>query len=197
MEGEGEVGLDGNGHAPVGGRLPFAIQRYRRPGLDDRQIIRFKEAFDAFDTEDREALNPTAFAHALETAGIALPKKLLLQIINIFDGEGTTQIEFEEFLDMLTAKLAHTAQLEHAEIQTIFHVFKEKGANLITHASLKSIVNSLGIELADEELEYLLTTAGKTAEERGLSSQAFEPFFASLPAAVSSSPSNNFTARLP
>eukprot|EP00920_Eleutheroschizon_duboscqi_P019187 GHVT01045429.1.p1 GENE.GHVT01045429.1~~GHVT01045429.1.p1 ORF type:complete len:100 (-),score=0.50 GHVT01045429.1:136-435(-) len=46
------------------------------------------QAFDAFDTEDREALNPTAFAHALETAGIALPKKLLLQIINIFDGEG-------------------------------------------------------------------------------------------------------------
>jgi centrin-1 len=65
------------------------------------------------------------------------------------DGSGT--IDFEEFLQMMTAKMGERDSRE--EIMKAFKLFDDDNTGFITLKNLKRVAKELGENLTDEELQ--------------------------------------------
>jgi hypothetical protein len=70
------------------------------------------------------------------------------------DGSGT--IDFEEFLQMMTAKMGERDSRE--EIMKAFKLFDDDNTGFITLKNLKRVAKELGENLTDEELQVGLVT---------------------------------------
>lgn len=81
---------------------------------------------------------------ASQPSDAALPGAPLPQ-----DGSGT--IDFEEFLQMMTAKMGERDSRE--EIMKAFKLFDDDNTGFITLKNLKRVAKELGENLTDEELQ--------------------------------------------
>lgn len=70
---------------------------------------------------------------------------------------GNGEIDFEEFLQMMSKKIKDTDTEE--EIRDAFKIFDKDGNGLISAHELKQIMANLGEKLTDEELDEMMREA--------------------------------------
>ena len=76
------------------------------------------------------------------------------------DGSGT--IDFEEFLQMMTAKMGERDSRE--EIMKAFRLFDEEGRGKIGIKELKRVAKELGENMTDEELQEMIDEADRDGD---------------------------------
>jgi centrin-1 len=76
------------------------------------------------------------------------------------DGSGT--IDFEEFLQMMTAKMGERDSRE--EIMKAFRLFDDDNTGKITFKNLKRVAKELGENLTDEELQEMIDEADRDGD---------------------------------
>ena len=76
------------------------------------------------------------------------------------DGSGT--IDFEEFLQMMTAKMGSRDTKE--EILKAFRLFDDDNSGTITFKDLKRVAKELGENLTDEELQEMIDEADRDGD---------------------------------
>lgn len=81
---------------------------------------------------------------------------LLLLFKNLFL-TGNGEIDFEEFLQMMSKKIKDTDTEE--EIRDAFRIFDKDGNGLISANELKQLMANLGEKLTDEELDEMMREA--------------------------------------
>merc|ERR1711998_672829 len=81
----------------------------------------------------------------------------LNDMINEGDGDGNGNIEFNEFLKMMAAKMKDTDSEE--EIKEAFKVFDKDGNGFISAAELRHVMTNLGEKLTDEEVDEMIREA--------------------------------------
>ncbi|GMH80188.1 hypothetical protein TL16_g08438 [Triparma laevis f. inornata] len=78
-------------------------------------------------------------------------------MIGDIDKDGSGEIDFEEFLDMMTAKMSDKDSRE--DIQKVFNLFDDDQTGQITLRNLKRVAKELGETMSDAELLEMIERA--------------------------------------
>ena len=135
-------------------------KKYYRPGVSQDEISELKEAFDLFDTEKTGAIEIEELKHTMNSLSFERKNKMVYQILDKLDGpqfKNKDRITFEEFLDLMTARIHDKDSKE--EIMKVFELFDYDGKGHITLEDLKNICFELGEELSEQELKEMIDRA--------------------------------------
>merc|ERR1711981_764783 len=118
----------------------FDAKKYERPGLTSDEVEEIKEAFDLFDTDQSGAISVSELTSAMKSLGFDVKHAVVFQMIAELDADGSGEIEFEEFLDMMTARISDKNSREDIE-----RVAKELGED-ISPQELQEIIQRADLD---------------------------------------------------
>merc|ERR1719281_1459784 len=139
-----------------GGKQEFNPKKFERPGLTEEEIMEIKEAFDLFDTD---------------SSGLEARNQTIYQMILDMDADGSGDIEFDEFLNLMTAKMSDRDTRE--DIRKVFRLFDEENAGVVTIRNLRRVAKELGETMEDNELLEMI----ERADSDGDGNVTFEDFY--------------------
>ena len=130
---------------------------YERPGLSEEEIEEIREAFNLFDTDGSGTIDPKELKAAMQSLGFEAKNQTIYQMIGDIDKDNDGSIDFEEFLDMMTAKMSDKDTRE--DIQKVFNLFDDDQTGRITLRNLKRVAKGLGETMSDAELMEMIERA--------------------------------------
>ena len=127
------------------------IQRPKKPAqLTEEQRQEIKEAFDLFDTDGSGNIDQKELKVAMRALGFDVKKQEVLNLMKEYDREGAGQIEYHDFLEIMTTKIGERDPVE--EILKAFKLFDEDNTGKISLRNLRRVARELGENLSDDEL---------------------------------------------
>jgi centrin-1 len=108
--------------------------------VESRSLIRaflFRDLFTVAGTID-----PKELTSAMESLGFEAKNQTIYQMIKDIDKDGSGAIDFDEFLDMMTAKMSDKDTKE--DINKVFKLFDDDTTGKITLKNLKRVARELG-----------------------------------------------------
>jgi len=143
-------------------RPKFNAKKYERPGLTEDEIEEIKEAFDLFDTDGSGAIDPKELKAAMQSLGFEAKNQTIFQMISDLDKNKSGTIDFEEFLDMMTARMSDKDTRE--DIAKVFRLFDDDNTGTITLRNLRRVARELGETMTDEELQEMVDRADSNGD---------------------------------
>ena len=140
----------------------FNAKKYERPGLTEDEIEEIKEAFDLFDTDGSGQIDPKELKAAMQSLGFEAKNQTIFQMISDLDKNKNGTIDFEEFLDMMTARMSDKDTRE--DIDKVFRLFDDDNTGTITLKNLKRVARELGETMTDEELQEMVDRADSNGD---------------------------------
>lgn len=128
----------------------FNAKKFERPGLTEDEIEEIKEAFDLFDTDGSGSIDPKELKAAMTSLGFDAKNQTIFQMISDLDRNRSGSIEFEEFLDMMTARMSDKDSRD--DISKVFRLFDDDNSGVITLRNLRRVAKELGETMTDQEL---------------------------------------------
>jgi len=147
--------MAGRGSRP--GQKSFNPKQYERPGLTEDEIEEIKEAFDLFDTDGSGTIDPRELKTAMQSLGFEAKNQTIYQMVSDLDKDGSGAIDFDEFLDMMTARMSDKDTKE--DINKVFRLFDDDKTGLISIKNLRRVARELGETMTDEELMEMIERA--------------------------------------
>ena len=139
--------------------------------LTKDQIADFREAFSLFDHDENGSISHIELGQVLQALGQQPTNNELLDMINEVDVDGNGQVEFAEFVILMTNKVKEMSKEE--EINEAFNVLDKEKDGHISVKELKYFMRKVAhIKLSSEEAEAMVEFAD--GDEDGLVS--FEDF---------------------
>merc|ERR1712096_182618 len=120
-----------------------------RNELTEEQKSEIKEAFDLFDTDGSGTIDAKELKVAMRALGFEPKKEEIRKMIADADRDGSGVIDFNEFLDMMTQKMAERDPRE--EMLKAFRLFDDESGK-ISFKNLKRVAKELGENMTDEEI---------------------------------------------
>lgn len=93
-----------------------ATKSYERPGLSEEEIEEIREAFNLFDTDGSGTIDPKELKAAMQSLGFEAKNQTIYQMIADIDKDGNGAIDFDEFLEMMTAKMVRIFQFQFIKV---------------------------------------------------------------------------------
>ena len=93
----------------------------------------------------------------MQSLGFEAKNQTIYQMIKDIDGDGNGEIDFDEFLQLMTSRLAGSDTQE--DIQKIFELFDDDKTGYISLQNLKRVANELGENMNDAELLEMIERA--------------------------------------
>merc|ERR1712159_765397 len=84
----------------------FDAKKYERPGLTSDEVEEIKEAFDLFDDDGSGAISVNELTSAMKSLGFDVKHAVVYNMVANLDSDGSGEIEFDEFLEVMTAKIS-------------------------------------------------------------------------------------------
>eukprot|EP00955_Chlamydomonas_euryale_P060389 357708-Chlamydomonas_euryale.AAC.6 len=107
-------------------------------------------------------MRPQELKVAMRALGFEPKKEEIKKMIADIDKDGSGTIDFEEFLQMMTAKMGERDSRE--EIMKAFKLFDDDNTGFITLKNLKRVAKELGENLTDEELQEMIDEADRNGD---------------------------------
>jgi Ca2+-binding EF-hand superfamily protein len=122
--------------------------------LTHAQKVDIKEAFDLFDTDGSESIDPKELKVALRALGFEPTKDEVKRLVAEIDREGSGTIDFNEFLAIVAVKSAERDRPE--EIERSWRELRDPSADAVTLSSLRAVAKDIGENPTDEELAEMI-----------------------------------------
>jgi len=107
----------------------------------------------------------------MNSLGLEARNQTIYQMILDMDADGSGDIEFDEFLNLMTAKMSDRDTRE--DIRKVFRLFDEENAGVISIRNLRRIAKELGETMSDNELLEMI----ERADSDGDGNVSFEDFY--------------------
>uniref|UniRef100_A0A8C4KYG9 Centrin 1 n=1 Tax=Equus asinus asinus TaxID=83772 RepID=A0A8C4KYG9_EQUAS len=133
-----------------------------KPELTEDQKQEVREAFDLFDANGSGTIDVKELKVAMRALGFEPRKEEMKKMISEVDKEGTGKISFNDFLAVMTQKMAEKDTKE--EILKAFRLFDDDETGKISFKNLKRVANELGENLTDEELQEMIDEADRDGD---------------------------------
>ncbi|XP_043829521.1 centrin-2 isoform X1 [Dromiciops gliroides] len=133
-----------------------------KPELTEDQKQEIREAFDLFDTDGTGTIDVKELKVAMRALGFEPKKEEIKKMISDIDKEGTGKISFNDFLAVMTQKMAEKDTKE--EILKAFRLFDDDETGKISFKNLKRVARELGENLTDEELQEMIDEADRDGD---------------------------------
>lgn len=98
----------------------------------------------------------------MRALGFEPKKEEIKKMIADVDREGRGVIEFQDFLNLMTVKMAERDPRE--EILKAFRLFDDDNTGKISLKNLKRVARELGETMADEELQEMIDEADRDGD---------------------------------
>ena len=103
------------------------------------------------------SIDPKELKAAMQSLGFEAKNATIYQMITDIDKDGSGAIDFDEFLDMMTAKMSDKDTRE--DIAKVFNLFDDDGTGMITLKNLKRVAKELGETMTEAELLEMIERA--------------------------------------
>jgi centrin-1 len=133
------------------------MSKVTRPGMSEDEIEEIREAFNLFDTDGNGTIDPKELKEAMQSLGFEAKNQTIYQMMTDIDKDGTGDIDFEEFLDVLTAGIGDTDNKE--DIKKVFNLFDDDKTGYVSLQNLKRVAKDLGESMSDAELLEMIERA--------------------------------------
>ncbi|KAM5222004.1 centrin-1 [Ctenodactylus gundi] len=133
-----------------------------KPELTEEQKQEVREAFDLFDSDGSGTIDVKELKVALRALGFEPRKEEMKKMISEVDKEGAGKISFNDFLAVMTQKMADKDTKE--EILKAFRLFDDDKTGKISFKNLKRVAQELGENLTDEELQEMIDEADRDGD---------------------------------
>lgn len=130
--------------------------------LTDEQKNDIKEAFDLFDSEGSGKIDTKDLKVAIRALGFEPKKEEIKKMIADIDTKGTGKLSFEDFMQLMTVKMAEKDSKE--EIMKAFRLFDDDETGKISFKNLVRVAKELGENLTDEELREMIDEADQDGD---------------------------------
>ena len=144
------------------------LNRYSEYGYTQTEILRLKEAFDLFDTEEKGFLDINELQKDLSDMGMMSKNKDLQNLLI----EGKEKIDFNKFVEIFGAKPVCRNEEEAKKLFSVFlgdYDFNRK----LNADDIKKVADELGLEMAENEIEEMI----KSVNPKEPDCISFEEFF--------------------
>ena len=137
----------------------FNAKSYEKNGLTEDEVMEIKEAFDLFDTDKSGEIDTDELKQALSNLGIDAKNQTLQNMINDIDKNASGTIDFDEFIDMMTAKMSDKDTRE--DLKKVFDLFigDDERADKIELKHLKRVAKELNENMSEDELNEMIIRA--------------------------------------
>merc|ERR1711990_1186297 len=144
----------------------------------EKELAEFKEAFELFDTDKSGQIDATELKFAMTALGFTPSAEEVADLLADIDADGNGTIEFQEFVDLLSGKMASEDPAE--ECAKAFAWFDKDGSGKITVKNLKVVAEEMGTHMGDAgplwenepELQQMIDEIDPTG--RGVTFKDFE-----------------------
>merc|ERR1712100_762556 len=96
----------------------------------------------------------TELVDAMQSLGIDGKNEAVFNMIKEIDTDGSGELEFNEWLEMMTARLSD--KTPRSEIEKVFKLFDDDRTGDISLNNLKRVAADLGEEISNEELQEMV-----------------------------------------
>jgi centrin-1 len=137
----------------------FNPKDYEKNGLTEEEVLEIKEAFDLFDNDKSGEIDTDELKQALKNLGIDAKNQTLQNMMTDLDKDNSGKIDFNEFIDMMTAKMSDRDTEE--DLKKVFRLFlgDDESSEAIQFKHLKKIAKELNEQMTDEELNEMISRA--------------------------------------
>ena len=137
----------------------FNPKNFEKNGLTEDEVMEIKEAFDLFDSDKSGEIDTEELKSALKNLGIDAKNQTLTNMMADLDKDNSGQIDFDEFIDMMTAKMSDRDTRE--DLQKVFQLFlgDDDHADKILLKHLKRVARELNENMSEEELQEMIARA--------------------------------------
>merc|ERR1711881_68793 len=118
-------------------------------GLSEEQIEEIREAFNLFDADQSGAIDLRELKSAMRALGFEVKKEELKKMVADIDDDGSGEIDFGEFLQMMTGKMGEKDSRE--DIEKVFKLFDDDSTGKISLRNLRRVAQELGENIDEEE----------------------------------------------
>ncbi|CAI5723294.1 unnamed protein product [Peronospora destructor] len=126
---------------------------YERPGLSEEEVVEIRKVFNLFDKDGRGSIDPKELNAVMQSLGFESKH----QTVDDFDKEDSRSIDFEEFRDMMSAKMSDKDSKE--DIQKVFDLFDDDKTGKISLRKLRRVAKELGETMTDAEMLEMIERA--------------------------------------
>ena len=136
--------------------MSYSMKRRRKPKqeLSEEQKEEIKEAFDLFDTDKNQTIDAHEMKVAMRALGFDVTRDEILRLMDEMDRGSTGQISYNDFLQIMTQKMAERDPRE--EMNKAFNLFDHDGKGFITLPKLRKVAREIGESMTDDELQAMI-----------------------------------------
>ena len=133
-----------------------------RTTLTEEQRQEIKEAFDLFDTDGSGSIDAKELKVAMRALGFEPKKDEIKKMIADLDTEGNGVIDYNDFLELMTVKMAERDPME--EMMKAFRLFDDDDTGKISFKNLKRVAKELGENMTDDEIQEMIDEADRDGD---------------------------------
>ncbi|XP_034654472.1 neo-calmodulin-like [Drosophila subobscura] len=127
--------------------------------LTPEQIKEIRDAFSVYDRENTGSITCRELGVVLRSLGQTPTEAELYDMIEEVDADSSGSIEFVEFLQMM-AKKYQVLNLDES-VMAAFRVFDSDEDGYITVQEMRSVIDSLGQKMSDQEFDDMFRVADR------------------------------------